>query len=406
MSGATLSGVSLSSSILAESLLGNVPDAVGPFEPFVDQALFRSPVVIESVTLFKKEKNWFVRVRSTQGAEGWSVGHPKWMPYFHRLFTDRVAPFFQGKDARQLDRLMDGVYLSNRNYKTQGIGFWIPVAAAEFAILDLLGREVNRPVADVLGGPVYDSVPLYVANNHREYSAEESLGRIQSSVESENFAALKIKIGGRMKVYDQVAGRTKQLIPLVAEALGDRCTMYADANGSYPTVAKAIEIGRLCESNGFSFYEEPCPLDYLDTTREVADALEIPIAWGEHESSQYRFWWMMEKGGIGVAQPDLLYFGGLIRCLRVARMAAMRGLDCTAHISGGGLAFLYVAIFASLVKNRGAYQEYKGINRNFPWESPGVDFVVKDGQMPVPKGPGLGINIDPDFLANAQLVES
>ena len=85
-----------------------------------------------------------------------------------------------------------------------------------------------------------------------------------------------------MKKIDEVPGRTKKLIPMVAEALGDKCTLYADANGSYLSVQKAIEVGKILEANGVAFYEEPVPFDYLEETKQVANALSIPIAWGEH----------------------------------------------------------------------------------------------------------------------------
>ena len=76
-------------------------------------------------------------------------------------------------------------------------------------------------------------------------------------------------------------------------------------------------------------------------------------------------------------QPDLLYFGGLIRSIKVARMAAVASIDCTPHISGGGLGFLYIAHFASCVPN------------------------IVDGRLKVPSGPGLGVELDPDFLKRA-----
>ncbi len=373
--------------------------------PLLKRELFTSPVIIESLDLFERDGTWFVRARSTDGAEGWAVSHDKKMPLFYPIFLKVVAPHMIGKDARDIDQLVDSVFLIGSNYKMQGQPFWVPVASAEFAILDLLGRIANQPVGELLGGIRRQQIPLYIANNHREYGAEESLKRIVESVESIDAKAVKFKLGGRMKVIDQVPRRTERLIPMVADALGDRCTLYADANSSYVNADKAIAIGRLLQSNGYSFYEEPCPFDYLEETKKVADALEIPIAWGEQESSQWRFKWMIENGGAQIPQPDIIYYGGLIRSLRVAKWAERRGLDCTPHISGGGLGFLYMAIYASCCPNPGPFQEYKGVNRSFPWESPGVDFKIEKGLMPAPLGPGIGIDIDPDFLKQARQVQ-
>jgi len=94
----------------------------------------------------------------------------------------------------------------------------------------------------------------------------------------------------------------------------------------------------------------------------------------------------------------------MIRSLRVAKMAEAHGLPCTIHISGGGLGFLYMGIFASCCPNPGPFQEYKGINRKFPWESPSVNIEIKDGVMPAPLDPGIGVNFDPDYLARARKI--
>ena len=381
-------------------------DPIGDFSEFIDRTALPDPVIIDSLSLFERGGNWFVRSRSKDGAEGWAVGHPSKMQLCAAVFSKVVAPYFRGKDARDLDRLVDGVYLSGSNYKMQGQLFWVAVASAEFAILDLLGKVADRSAAALLGGERRKKIDLYVANNHRHLGPEASLRKIVASVEEIGARAVKFKIGGRMKVVDQVPDRTKKLIPMVADALGDRCRIYADANSSYTSVAKAIEVGKMLEANAMSFYEEPCPFDYLDETRQVADALEIPIAWGEQESSQWRFRRMIETGGVQIPQPDLFYYGGLIRSLRVAKMAEAKGLDCTPHISGGGLGFIYTGIYAACCTNPGPHQEHKGLHRQFPWQSTGRLIEVKDGSMTAPSGPGIGVVIEPDFLAGAREVKN
>ena len=380
-------------------------DPIGIFKPFVQRDRLANPVIIQSLELYERDSNWCICVRSKEGTEGWSVGHPKKMELSQNVFTKVIAPYMRGKDARDLDQLVDGVFLNGSNYKMQGQLFWVSLAAAEFAILDLLGKTAKRSAAYLLGGQRKKQINLYVANNHRSKNTQESLHRIIKSVKSINAKALKFKIGGRMKKIDEVPGRTKKLIPMVAEALGDKCTLYADANGSYLSVQKAIEVGKILEANGVAFYEEPVPFDYLEETKQVANALSIPIAWGEQESSQWRFKWMVKNSGVRIFQPDIFYYGGLIRSLRVAQMAAIRGFDCTPHISGGGLGFLYMGIYASCCPNAGPYQEYKGLTDNFPWESTGDKITVKNGSMTVPNGHGIGVDIDPNYLAKARRVK-
>ena len=361
-------------------------------------------MIIKSLDLYEKNGNWFIRARSKDGAEGWSVGHPKKMELSQLVFTKVISPYMKNKDARYIDRLVDGVYLHNSNYKMQGQLFWVALAAAEFAIIDLLGKTAMCSAAELLGGQKRKNVDLYVANNHRTKNVHDSLRQIIKSVNSINAKALKCKVGGRMIVVDTVPNRTEELIPMVAESLGDKCTLYADANSSYLSVNKAIEVGKILESNGVALYEEPVPFDYLNDTKRVAEALNIPVAWGEQESSQWRFNWMIKNSGVRIFQHDLFYYGGLIRSLRVAKMAEEKGLNCTPHISSGGLGFLYMGIFASCCSNPGPYQEYKGLTNEFPWESTGDKIKIKNGSMTSPNGYGIGVNIDPDYLAKINII--
>lgn len=154
------------------------------------------------------------------------------------------------------------------------------------------------------------------------------------------------------------------------------------------------------ERYDYAFYEEPCRFDHHEETKAVADALQIPIAWGEQESSEHRFRWVIANRGVDVVQPDLHYYGGFIRSLRVARMAHEAGLTCTPHMSGSGLGYLDAAHFASCIPNPVPFTEFKG-NADIPVSSESSSLKVKDGMVRVPSGPGFGVTIDPAFVRDA-----
>ena len=147
-------------------------DPIGIFKPFVQRDRLANPVIIQSLELYERDSNWFICVRSKEGTEGWSVGHPKKMELSQNVFTKVIAPYMRGKDARDLDQLVDGVFLNGSNYKMQGQLFWVSLAAAEFAILDLLGKTAKRSAAYLLGGQRKKQINLYVANNHRSKNTQ------------------------------------------------------------------------------------------------------------------------------------------------------------------------------------------------------------------------------------------
>jgi L-alanine-DL-glutamate epimerase-like enolase superfamily enzyme len=366
--------------------------------PVLRRELLRDPVRISSIELVKAGEDFIVVARSADGAIGTAVGHPEVLETTWPILTQRVAPFFLEKDARDLERLLDELYIASSNYKWQGLPFWVPVASVEIAILDLLGRVAGKPFGELFGPIGRRDVAVYRASGNRGNSPEAEIAYLQQLVSETGATAIKFRLGARMRYDDRSTRRDLALISLTRKTFGSGMTIYADANSSYD-VPLALKIGRLMEEQRFAFFEEPVPFDYYDETKEVADALPLPVAGGEQESSLRRFRWMIEHRGVDVVQPDLFYFGGFIRSIRVARMAAARGMVCTPHMSGGGLGYLYVAHFASCVQNAGPFQEFKGREDSLPVTSDTSSLQCVNGMLKVPSGPGLGVTVDPAFVA-------
>jgi len=375
-------------------------------KPVLKKDLFTTPVIIETLELLRYEDNFLCRVRSIDGAEGISVGNNAQLASVWPVFNVRLQPFFLGKDARELEKIFDELYVYDSNYKLQNLALWVPWATIEFAILDMLGRIANKSIGELIGEIQHPKIAVYQANNYRGKSAEESLEKIKEYVALSQAKAVKFKVGGRMSNnVDYPAGRTEKLIPMVRKAFGDEMTIYADSNGSYDA-KEAIRIGKLMEEYKFDFYEEPVPFDWYEETKQVNDALNIPIAGGEQEPSMHNFRWLIGNRALDIVQPDMFYFGGMIRSVKVARMAEAFGMPCVPHISGSGLGYLYMMHFVSAIPNAGPYHEFKGFNNEIPLECNTSSLESDGGVVTVPSGPGSGIEIDPDFIAKHELVTS
>jgi L-alanine-DL-glutamate epimerase-like enolase superfamily enzyme len=144
--------------------------------------------------------------------------------------------------------------------------------------------------------------------------------------------------------------------------------------------------------------------DDFEAIKRVADALAIPIANGEQDQGFVNFRWLIANDGIEIVQPDSYYFGGLIRSVKVGRMAAAFGKTIVPHMSGGGLGFLYNCHLVSVLPNAGAHHEFKGLNTQVRFECKTSPLKVVKGRITVPTGPGLGVEIDPDFIKKHQPV--
>ena len=374
-------------------------------KPVLKKGLFSEPVIIESLELLRFKNNFLCRVRSTDGAEGISVGNNAQLQSVWPVFTTRLQPFFKGKDARELEQIFEELYVYKSNYKLQNLSLWVPWATIEFAILDMLGRIANKSIGELIGEIHNPKIAVYQANNYRGRSAEESLEKIREHVASSQAKAVKFKVGGRMsKNADYPEGRTEKLIPMVREAFGDEMTIYADSNGSYDA-KEAIRIGKIMEEYKYDFYEEPVPFDWYEETKQVTDAVSIPVAGGEQEPSMRNFRWLIGNRALDIVQPDMFYFGGMIRSMKVARMAEALGMPCVPHISGSGLGYLYMMHFVSAIPNAGPFHEFKGFNRHIPLECKTSDLISNDGIVTVPTGAGLGVEIDSDFIAKHKVLK-
>jgi L-alanine-DL-glutamate epimerase-like enolase superfamily enzyme len=198
-------------------------------------------------------------------------------------------------------------------------------------------------------------------------------------------------------------GRTEKIVPLVRRTFGDKMALYADSNSFY-SVPEAIRVGRLLEEYKFRYFEEPVMFDHIEEIKQVADTLTIPIANGEQDNSFYGFRWLLANNGIEIVQPDNYYFGGLIRSMKVARMAGAVGKTIVPHMSGGGLGFLYNIQFVSCVPNAGEHHEFKGLRTHVRFECKTSPLKVVDGKIKVPTGPGFGVDFDPEWVGRHQPV--
>jgi L-alanine-DL-glutamate epimerase-like enolase superfamily enzyme len=367
-------------------------------KPVIDKTSIKESIIIQSLELKRYKNNFICEVISTRGQKGISVGNSDKLQSLWPIFYKRLQPFIIGKDARDLENILESIYVYKSNYKLQNLALWVPWATIEFAILDLIGKVEDKSIGKIIGEIYNPKISVYRANNFRGKSAEESIELIKENVFSSQAKAVKFKIGGRMsKNKDFPIGRSEKLIPLVRKTFGDDMKIYADSNGSYD-VKEAIRLGKILEEYNYDFYEEPVPFDWYEETKEVTKSLSVPIAGGEQEASMRNFRWLIGNRALDIVQPDMFYFGGIIRSIKVARMAKILDIPCVPHISGNGLGYLYMMHFVSAIPNAGQFHEFKGFNNQIPLECSTSKLKSDGGVVKVPTGAGLGVEIDPDFI--------
>ncbi len=383
--------------------------------PVLKRELFPDPVIIETLELLRYRNNTLCRVRSKDGAVGISVGHPFIGKSAYPMFNYILKRFFVGKDARDLDTLIfDAV---ERNLKNQGIPLNVQVAAIEFAILDMLGNIANKPAGLLIGEVQNEKIPIYLGHHYsnlRRLEPEESLELMYQDMLTTNAKAVKLRAGmGDNLASDQefAPGRSEKLIRMSRDKFGDDITLMMDGNGSYG-VKEAIRLGKILEEYDYYFYEEPIPWDWYEEQKEVEEALDIQMAGGEEEFGVHAFRYLIGNEVFQVLQPDLFYYGGMIRTMQVARMVEQAGLKITPHMSRGGLGFVYLLQMVSVCPATANFHEFKlfetpdANGTTIPIESKGAPFKSANGEIDRLTGSGLGITIDPDYIKTHKVVES
>ena len=383
--------------------------------PVLKRELFTTPVMIESLEMLRDKNNCLYRVRSSDGAEGISVGHPFIAKVSYPVVPIALEQHFVGKDARDLDQLIFNAH--ERNVKRQGIPLCVHVAGIEFAILDMLGKIANKPAGQLIGDVVNPEVSIYLGHLLpilRNKEPEESLLLMKQDVEKTQAKAIKLRAGRGDNLatdIDNAPGRTEKLIRMAREMFGDEMVLMIDGNGSY-SVKEAIRIGKILEEYNYEFYEEPIPWDWYLEQKQVEQALNIPMAGGEEEFGMHGFRYLIGNEVFQILQPDLFYFGGMTRTMQVARMVEAAGLTITPHISGGGLGFLYMLHMVAVCPAAYDYHEFKMFQTRdangtvIPIESTGEPFESNGGKIKIPTGPGLGVRIDPDYIQTHEVFKA
>ena len=344
----------------------------------------------------------FVRVTAEDGSQGWGQVSTYNSDITCQVLHRQVAPVMLGADTTDLDDLLDIV--TEREHKFPGSYLRRAMAGVDTAIWDLRGKQAGKPVAELLGGSA-GPVRAYASSMKRDITPGDEVERMKRLRDAHGFDAFKVRAGAEVgRGKDEWPGRTEEIIPTMRRELGPDAHLLIDANSCYAP-ARAIEVGRMLEGEGFEHYEEPCPYWELEQTKEVTDALDIAVTGGEQDCDLTVWKRMIDMHAVDIVQPDILYIGGICRTLRVARMAAEAGLPVTPHAANLGLVTLYTMHLLRAIPNAGKYLEFSIEGEDYyPWQLnlyTSDPYVIENGQATVTDAPGWGVEIAPDWLAKS-----
>lgn len=344
----------------------------------------------------------FVRVTDETGESGWGQVSAYNSDITSEVLHRQVAPYSLGTEIVDLDDHLDRIF--EREHKFPGSYLCRAMCGLDTAIWDLRGKKAGKPVAVLLGGSA-GPLRAYASSMKRDITPTEEAERFRRLRSEYGFDAFKFRVGAECgRNHDEWPGRTEEIIPTIAKAVGGEADLLADANSCF-TPARAIEVGRIMQDNGLVHYEEPCPYWEMEQTKQVADALDIDVTGGEQDCDLSTWRRMIAMKAVDIAQPDICYLGGISRTLRVARMAQKAGLPVTPHSANLSMVTLFTMHLLRALPNGGKYLEFSIEGEDYyPWQyglfrkSP---YDIVDGKATVTEEPGWGVEIDPEWLARA-----
>ena len=356
---------------------------------------------ITVIDTFTNQFVCLVRVAADDGAEGWGQAAPYHADITAQVLHRQVAPHALGMNASDIEGL--SALIPEREHKFPGSYLYRAMAGLDTALWDMRGMRARRSVCALLGGTPRP-YPVYASSMRRDIQPDSEAERFVELRERLGFEAFKFRIGKECgHDEDEWPGRTDQIVPAIRKVLGDSAHLMVDANSAYAP-EKAIAIGHMLEAHGVEHFEEPCPYWEPGWTKRVTEALDLDVAGGEQDCMLPEWRRMIASHVVDVVQPDVCYVGGMTRALQVASFARERGLRCTPHSANLTLVTVFALHLVGAIENAGRFVELSIEPASYyPWQEGIFEpaLTVTKGSVPIPDGPGWGVEINRDWLARA-----
>jgi L-alanine-DL-glutamate epimerase-like enolase superfamily enzyme len=334
----------------------------------------------------KDAKQMFVTLRlgTDEGVDGIGVSFfgGATMSGVLKAAIDALGALAVGENPMQIEKIVAKLRGSASQSGPGGI-FTLALSAIDIALWDIRGKVLNQPVAQLLGG-FRDRVPTY---------ASGALMRGFPLAHVEKAAARLVEKGFRqMKTQLALPGDTNpelevERIRVVRNAVGPKIDVMCDINQRWD-VRQAISIGSRVEEYHLFWLEDVVAHDDYPGLASVAAALATPIAAGEYVYGLVPFRHMLEARSVDIVMVDVLRAGGISQWVKIAGMAEAFNLPIVNHLCPEISVHLVAAV------PNGLTVEY------MPWSSKLFREVPQpvNGELTVPKKPGLGLEFDPDVL--------
>ena len=328
--------------------------------------------------------------------ETW-VNHPDWA-WQERLLTFRhgLAPLLDGRgfdDPRVLLSDLAAALLPRATQGGMAAAVWQALSGLDIALWDVLGKLSGRSVAEMLHP---GRVPATEVDVYASGIGPTRVHELCGVAARQGVHAVKARLGFGVDTDTTTLAR-------IRAELGDDVQLFADANRAW-SMAQAVAMGPVLREFGVAWVEEPLRHDRPDLLAHLTERTGVAVAAGENLYGGDAFEDYLSQGRLTVIQPDPAKSGGLSTCAGVAQAAEAHGVAVSPHCYSGGVALASTVQLAAAFANV-AMVEVDVRPSELRTSLLRQGWGIADGRLAVPRGPGLGIEIDEETRSRHVVAE-
>jgi L-rhamnonate dehydratase len=345
----------------------------------------------------------FIQIHTDEGVTG--IGEAHTNPMVSKAVLDSplcsvsasgLKRLLVGENPLAINRLWDRMYKHSQTCGRRGAAIHV-ISGIDMALWDILGKVAGQPVHQLLGGARKTRHAVYASDlAPSDPSPEAMIEQAQGHVAA-GYRAMKFgwgSLGADPRSDARAIGRIRQ-------ALGDEIDIMVDMGFAMP-LEDAIYLGHALAQHRVFFLEEPLSPDDIPGFARLTAVSPTPIATGEKESTQYPYIDLMDRGGLRIIQPDVARVGGISETMRIVALAESRGVRVIPHCWSTDI--LVAATLHVIATLRDCpYLEYNVTSNPLRTDLLAAPLQPQGGEIDVPMGPGLGIELNPDTIAKYRI---
>lgn len=354
----------------------------------------------------------FIQVDTDEGITGWGEITTYPGPVANRAisaFVDQIGKWIIGENPEDIERIWSKIFRGMTYVGTRG-ATTAAISGIDIALWDIRGKALNQPIYKLLGGAVRDRIALYT-HPPQAKTPDEIIQPVKDIVNSGHRAFKmdpmmpNLHVGNASfldgEISPEAEATAMDILAAARETAGADIEILIDAHGMYNVPTATRLANQMAEWDIF-WFEEPVPTESWKALKQVKEQISPLISVGERLHTRWEFVPIFENNLADYIMPDITWTGGVTELKKIATMAEAYYVPISPHdasgpinVISGAQVMLTVPNFYKLETSR-----YDLTSYNVMIDHP---LDIKNGDLYVSNRPGLGINLDPDWLAGHEI---